>query len=439
MCKRLLRLLIILVFLAVATACEPAPPTDLPPTAPPFPTMTPGQMIRAALPPPNVIPLDGGAINPATQAALTSRATPTPNLHACPGVSDSAVLIDTVPVTARAMELAIETFLSSGGTAIALQRDLDTVWNTLGGTGFVRNDIDLTGEGTADFVVSLTTPDEGGAIVILSCTNGRVTSLYREALGGQSPSILRVEDMNADGRTDVLFSSQDCLSGRSCVVRTQLAGSVDGQRIVNLMAEVLETTDPIRIDDMDGDRINEIIVQFGSEGSPETGPQRTGFTVYDWDGFVYRAALTQLEAPRYLVQVMFDADQAFAAGQYEQAAAMYNAAIANPALESWQPDDRTVLPPYMLYRMLLAYSTLDDARRSDVQQAILVQYPDPATQPVYATMALTFWNAYQITNNLNSACLEVLSIIASRPEALSQLNRYGSASPTYTAQDLCPF
>jgi hypothetical protein len=32
-----------------------------------------------------------------------------------------------------------------------------------------------------------------------------------------------------------------------------------------------------------------------------------------------------------------------------------------------------------------------------------------------------------------------LDIIAARPEAVTLLNRYGSTSPVYEAQDLCPF
>jgi hypothetical protein len=72
-------------------------------------------------------------------------------------------------------------------------------------------------------------------------------------------------------------------------------------------------------------------------------------------------------------------------------------------------------------------------------QSILATYPDVTAAPVYIEMAVTFWNAYQVTNNLNAACLNVQTVIAARQEALGLLNRYGSRSPTYTADDLCPF
>jgi hypothetical protein len=54
-------------------------------------------------------------------------------------------------------------------------------------------------------------------------------------------------------------------------------------------------------------------------------------------------------------------------------------------------------------------------------------------------MALDFWNAYQITNDLHAACLRAQETVTARPDALELLNRYGSRSPTYTAADLCPF
>ncbi|MCC6802943.1 MAG: hypothetical protein IT319_08665 [Anaerolineae bacterium] len=54
-------------------------------------------------------------------------------------------------------------------------------------------------------------------------------------------------------------------------------------------------------------------------------------------------------------------------------------------------------------------------------------------------MALDFWTAVQVTNNLHSACLRVQEVVLARPDALDLLNRYGSRSPTYAAADLCPF
>ena len=87
--------------------------------------------------------------------------------------------------------------------------------------------------------------------------------------------------------------------------------------------------------------------------------------------------------------------------------------------------------------------TVPEAEEADVraaiQQTIQTTYADTAAAPPYAQMALDFWNAYQITNDLHAACLRAQETVAARPDALELLNRYGSRSPTYTAADLCPF
>ncbi len=429
----------ILTLLLLVTACQSTEIRPAAATIPPFPTMTPGQVIRAALPPFNAIPLDGGSFaNPSTLIAQSAQPAATLNFRACPAIDENAVLSEP-PTNARSMEIAIESFMMAGGTAVTLDRQLRENWNVLGGSGFVRGDIDVSGEGTPDIVVSLTTPDAGGTLIVLTCIDGRFVTAYRESLGGDAPTLVRIEDMNADGRTDLLYAARNCLSG-ACRQLTQLAGwSADRARVVNLLSTVLESDDAVRVEDVDQDRVSEITVEFRDDGDTQTGPLETGFTVYDWDGFTYVSALTRIDPARYLIQVVFQADDAFTRGNYSEAAALYVAALSSTTLEPWQPDDLTTLPPYALYRLLLAYAALEDTRRVDIQTVILTNYPDPATQPVYAALALSFWNAFQITNNLGSACIEVQSIISARPEVLTLLNRYGDRSPRYDASSICPF
>jgi hypothetical protein len=147
-----------------------------------------------------------------------------------------------------------------------------------------------------------------------------------------------------------------------------------------------------------------------------------------------------LNPPRFRIQVIHQADAAFEAGDIEEAIALYDLALNSPSLEPWRGgDEEAVLQTYTLYRLLLAYAFTQDARLVPTVQNILASYPDAAASPVYIELAVTFWNAYQVTNNLNAGCLNVQNVIAARPEAVELLNRYGSRSPTYTADDLCPF
>ncbi len=434
MLKRLILPLIVLCF---AAGCQSAPPTASIPTELPFPTMTPGQVIRAALPPPNLFSIEGSS--PATAIALSSQPTATPNLASCPPPNSDYPLPLPVPVTGRSMETVIGGFLSVGGTAVTLDRGLRETWGVIGDSGQVRGDIDLSGEGTPEIIASFVTPDEGGAVMIFACVDGRYAAVYFGVLGGDAPDFVRVEDMNADGRTDIMYATSDCSSGE-CRYRTQLVGwSRERGRVVNLLDRVIESAQPPRVEDLDQDRVNEIIEQMNDSGNAETGPLRTGFNVYDWNGATYTRSITQLNPPRFRIQIIHQADEAFSSGSYPEAISLYTLALTDPNLEAWRSDELQTLQAYTLYRMLLAYTFTGDTRSLDAFTALQTQFPDPVNAPVYSQMGQTFWNAFQITNNLNSACLEVQSIISTRPEALGLINRYGSRSPTYSAQDLCPF
>ncbi|MBC7814841.1 MAG: hypothetical protein H7175_27030 [Burkholderiales bacterium] len=118
---------------------------------------------------------------------------------------------------------------------------------------------------------------------------------------------------------------------------------------------------------------------------------------------------------------------------------LYDVALNDGELREWTDGDDETLGLYIQFKLMLAYAYLEDERFLTTYQTIVAAFPDPATRPVYAALADTFWNAMQVTNNLHSACLEVRDIIEQRPEALGRLNSYGSRSPLYTAENLCPF
>jgi hypothetical protein len=310
-------------------------------------------------------------------------------------------------------------------------------WNVLGDQGIVRGDIDLTGEGAPEVVMTYNTPDEGGVLLIDGCIDGRYLTRYQAALGGAIPQILNVSDMNFNSIPELLFTSQDCTA--TCIYRTQMVTwNPERGRFINLLAGAISSDTVPSAEDIDSDQVRELIVRFDTDGDATTGPLRTGFTVYDWNGIGYVQSITQLNPPRFRIQVIHTADSAFAAEHMDEAIALYNLAL-DPALENWYNDDNITLQAYGLYRLLIAYAFTEDDRLLGTQQTIQTTYPDPAAAPPYAQMALEFWNALQITNNLHSACLRAQEVIIARPDALGLLNRYGTRSPTYEAADLCPF
>jgi hypothetical protein len=435
------RCLILTVLIALA-ACQPQPLAGVvTPDEPLFPTMTPGRVLRGPLPTVIALPLDGGLSNPATAVALANRPTATPNLSACPA-ADPALVLEGPPVTSvRELDDAVARFLSAGGTVQALETALRERWGVLGAEGVVRGDLDLTGEGVPEVIITVVTPGEGGSLLIFGCFDGRYLPRYQALIEGATaaPALLNTVDINVDGLPDLLFSAEVCAGG-ACQYETGLVTwSRQLGRFISLLEGPLRSEAPPVIQDVDGDRVGELVVRFDNPGNAQTGPLRTGVTIYDWNGIVYTRAITQLNPPRFRIQVIHQADEAFAAGAAQEAIALYNLALDSPALENWHNNDAEVLRAYALYRLLLAYADTGDRRLVETHQTVLQNYSDFDTAPVYAALSIAFWNAFQTSNNLRSACAAVQDIIQARPEALTLLNRYGSRSPTYAPATLCPF
>lgn len=435
----LMRLLTLLVILLLAAACQPAAPANLPPTPAPFPTMTLGRQIQGLLPTVVALPLDGGLANPATAIAQANRPTATPNYAQCPPLGSPA--LPSLPASGAEMSAAILRFLAEGGAAAALANGL-AAWGVLGQADAVRGDVDFVGAGIPQVVAAYRAPDDGGTLLILGCQDGRAAPLYQAITGGKAPLLIAAGDLTADGRPEALFASRQCSADApdDCAYRTQLItwNAAEG-RFVSLLRGAITSPEPPQINDIDNDRVVEIVVRLTSAGTRATGPLRTGVNIYDWNGEAYVLSIIQLDPPRFQIQIIHEADRAFARQEMAQAARLYELARTEPGLRFWLNDEPSILNSYTLYRLILLYAYTEDDRLLPAYQALLQTFPDPLTAPVYVSLANAFWNALQVTNNLRSACIEVQAIISARPEAVSLLNRYGSRSPTYTAADLCPF
>lgn len=435
----------------ILSACQNAPAAPAVPTpgSPAFPTMTPGRQIRMPLPTP--APRESGGLgNPATALALANRPTATPDYALCPPVDSTVELPAAAPESAFAVEETLTEFLSNGGSPQEVERALAERWALLGPNGTVRADLDLSGEGVPELLISYIAPGEGGAMLVFVCRDGRYSPRYSAITGGTAPEILNIGDMNYDGRAEITYTSlicgvqseDDAATGGAdaCRYATQIiTWNAERGRLINLVSGEILSENPPEIQDFDQDRVNELIVRLENDGDARTGPLRTGFTVYDWNGVVYTRSITQLDPPRFLVQVIHAADLTLASGNTLEARSLFELALNDTSLENWHNNDRTVLPTYAQYRLLLIYADTEDPRLIELHGQLLTEYPDPAAAPVYIELALGFFEALQSSNNLHTACLRVLDLINARPEALSLLNRYGSSSPTYTATDLCPY
>jgi len=434
--------------LILLSACAPTASLPVAPTPIPFPTMTPGARLDGVLPAQISLPLDGvGLSNPATAVALASQPTATPNYAACP-VPANPPLDEAAPTNGLALRTAIVNYLTQGGAPLTLADQLRR-WGAIGEQGGVELSTDFTGAGQADVILSYTAPDEGGTLLVLGCVNGVYSLRFQTATGGDVPQIISSTDLNADNRADLLFSARTCSveNPDDCAYRTQLMTfDPPSGRFVSLLNGTIASASAPAANDMDNDRVQEIVARSDFDGNRATGPLRTGTYIYgtgtyiyDWNGTNYTLSIVQLDPPRFKIQVLQEADRAFTRQEFDSAIALYSQAETDTGLRFWFNDEQGLLSSYAFYRLVLAYAYTEDDRLLPTYQAAIQPYPDPSTAPIYTALLNTFWNALQVTGNLNSACREVQAIIGTRPEALELLNRYGSRSPTYTAADLCPF
>ncbi len=331
---------------------------QLPPTAIPFPTMTPGRVVEGVLPPVVGLPLDGsGMANPATAVALANQPTQTPNYAACP--SSASPSLPPLPSTGREISTAITNFLSNGGSAGALA-DGVRAWGLLGDTGVIRADVDFTGGDVPDVLITYLAPDDGGTLLVLGCVNGIYSPLYQAITGDETPEIIAVGDLNYDSLPDVLFSSRQCAAGdtEDCSYRTQLiTWQPSSGRFISLLNGAITSASPPTINDVDTDNVSEIVVRLTDPGNTTTGPLRTGVNIYDWNGAVYVLSIIQLDPPRFKIQVLQEADRAFQRLDTEQAISLYQLAQSDTSLRYWFNDEPDILNAYAFYRLYSCWPT----------------------------------------------------------------------------------
>ncbi|MGQ9908265.1 MAG: hypothetical protein ACUVS2_05440 [Candidatus Flexifilum sp.] len=429
-------ILLLLLLLTGCASAAPAPSPTLPPDA--FPTMTPGRVVIAPLPSP--LPTDADALAPEQAAAAPP---PTPDRAACPPPNAEARLASDPAATASAISAQLAEYFSAGGSPTGAADALRARGWIGGQGGFVSANLDLTGEGRPEILAAFRADSANGpvgALAVFACADRAYRPIYLYTDAASVPQIIATSDLNNDARPDLLFTAQRCADDGACVYRTQIAAwSAASGELVNLLAGALESTELPALEDYDQDRVLELIVRQTDSGDARTGPLRTGFTVYDWNGVLYVRSIVRLNPARFTIQIIHDADAAFRQGALTDAIALYTLALTDPDLAEWLPDDEEVLAAYALYRSLIAYAAQGDPAAGDVAAAARSRFPDPASAPVYMTLLETFWAAYSAGTPVSGACAAVNGIIAGRPDAIDRLNRYGSASPTYTAGDLCPF
>lgn len=341
-------------------------------------------------------------------------------------------------------------YLSAGGAATILESTLRG-WGAVSDGAVVQTDTDLTGDGVNDILVTLYDPSQyhanqssPGEMLIYGCAQKGYRLLYNTPYSPATiiPELKRVGDMNNDARAEVAYTQKTCVSDQCTQVMNILSWNGAIGAFVPLNNVPMNATNgKAAIADLDKDGVLEVSITFSPPGDAQSGPPRRSVDIWDWNGVNYLLALTQLEAPVYRIHALYDADAAFAQGDFKDAVKLYDRVRNDGSLQSWTVlDEQAILQANATYKKLLSLVSMKSTRTaSDTLNNLQSENPAGSPGEGYAIMGQAFMDNYNRTRDRHKACADALTAAASRPEILGTLNSYGTNNRTYSLSDLCPF
>ncbi|MCZ7546722.1 MAG: tetratricopeptide repeat protein [Anaerolineae bacterium] len=422
-----------------------APGLDLPPTSPVAQPTAPGAIVA----PVGTATAAAAIINTATAQAAAPAQQPTYQPGECPAPGNPAP--PARPAAFVQYPQVIAQYLSAGGAPTLLEATLRS-WDAINDAGgLVKVDTDITGDGVNEVIITVLDPTHAdrqprpGQLLIFGCDNRGYRLLYASTADPavSLPVFLRVGDMNGDARAEVVFQTQRCDQPTVCTGAAQILSwdAILGSFQPLNAGLVSAPNAQFSVVDVDGDGILELTVTGGGATGAATGPTRTTAQIWDWDGQSYLLAVVETAAPVYRIHALHDGDAALAAGNYPDARAAYERVLNDEALLPWTlPNERAYLNACALYRLVLTHALRRDTGQAQAAfDRLTQQYPPGTPGDAFTTIALAFWNDYASSRNAGSACAQARNAAATRPDALSILNSYGTANRQYSVTDLCPY
>lgn len=437
-----------------ATATPSATSTSLP-TATPTATPT-----KTSTKTPTTTPTP----NPTHTATSTATETPAPTETPTATATETPTATSSATSTPAAQPTATPTYDPNSALpacpvdlAIAATTLVDIV-NQDGGTGELLRDFlsncglasdepilaDLTGDGLKDLVLVYRLADDSGlpAQGDLLIANGVAAGGYaREYVAGAAGSValLKSEDINADGKADVVWLDTTC--GASTCFDTLYVRSWDGDAwrdwtdgtITMASAEVT-----IADEDTAGAGA-ELTLRGGTYGSVGAGPQRDRTEVWaSIDGAPYRLLSESFGPSACLYHTILDGNRAFAEKlDFPAAQILFSQAIfENKYNACWtHPNELDELRSFSFFRLaqIAAYSG-----ETATAQALIEQLADSYPAQPYAQVGRIWLDGYLTSGDPVQACVLVTNFVTDSPTAVAVLADYGYANPTFSADDVCP-
>jgi hypothetical protein len=380
------------------------------------------------------------ALTPAANVAPGSQCV-TPKAH--PGI---------LPASFNNLPGVIATFLNAGATPDELAGVLRDARLTNPPNPVVSGDVN--GDGFPDLAISVVNPastaqPQSGELLVFTCTDGAYRLGYTLESTGTSgaPAIQSIEDLNADGKAEIVTGLQTC-GAHTCFTAVQVLGWTGDGFQNRLIGRTDDLPYPrVQINLVTEGGIAEIVIQGGMIASVGAGPQRmeTRTWTYDQPSGNWTLARDELAPSNYRIHVLQDADASLHKGDVAQALVVYNWVLSDqPPLQDYQDpsNEKLNLGAYAAYKIAAIH--LKNAESEPAQQ-ILNQmersYPEGTGQHAFVEMALAYQLALGAARDVKAACDAVTQYgQAHQAQVLDPLGPvvFGYANKSFGPQDLCP-
>ncbi len=312
---------------------------------------------------------------------------------------------------------------------------------------------DLDGDGADEWLMALPVPGRGcgvtfcPAYLVLFELDQDLFNPRAVIRGGppheiqmQSPELRLVDDLNADGQTEVLIQQHWC-GAHTCFTGLTV-GRWDGATWRDLAADPIhQAYTDLTIEDRDGDGALEFVFHGGLIGSVGAGLQREHTLVFAWRDGAYRLVQDVPDPSDHPYYLVLDANAALAEGDWDRALELAERAVHDPDFE-----DAMVPVEEVDKRRIISYAAVEamlvHAHRGDVAQmeAVLneVQGIDFVEPNVYTEAAERLLDVYRDTGDVVEACAAMEDVVAQQPDQAVFFQWYGYNTARVTVDQICP-
>ena len=355
---------------------------------------------------------------------------------------------------ARTVQAALD-YLNAGGSADALTGMLQAA----GRAPHSRQPalaLDINGDGSLDLSVAfvdpyapqasarvllrpMLQPPSRGMVAIFLCLGSRYVlgDPLLEAPGA-NPILHAAGDLTGEGITDLVVGWETC-GAHTCYQELEAVMAAGSSLSRTRLDSTLDLPYPAVQLLPDG----RLAVTGTGIASAGAGPFRQITRVWSWEaeqqGFVIVSET--LEAPRFRIHLLLDAEAAGRRGDWDTALELYHRVILDDTLLDWADAavERANLTGYSMYRVVVMYVSKGDLGDAQVAYGILQnQYPAGSTGRAYAELGSAFWGVFGETQDLRRSCLAAQAFAEAHRTAVLAPLYFGYANPAFTTGDVCP-